>query len=448
MILDTAMNDTRAKVLICIFLMVATFCIYSQIQDHEFINFDDDKYITNNLNVQAGLTSESFKWAFTTSHPPYWHPMTWLSHMLDYQLYGLHPKGHYLTNLFLHISSVLILFIVLLRMTGALWQSAFVAALFALHPLNVESVAWIAERKNVLSTLFWLITMWAYIYYTEKPTVKRYGLVFLFFTLGLMSKPMLVTLPFVLLLLDYWPLRRFQFGQERGRNEILEKKTAVVSFLDGYAKKILNPNDCYEVGINTAKLHLITKDLSGKRENKLSINSWRKIYNKVKKDCSKIHSNLPKVIEKNLDKIEKNWPKNIPSGIIHADLFPDNIFFKDDKLTGVIDFYFSCYDFYVFEIAICLNALCFEGQKENLSFNVTKAKKFIDGYSSIKKLTEEEKKSLKILCQGAAMRFLLTRVFDYLNLTEGALVKIKDPIEYLKRLEFHNSVKNYHDYFF
>ena len=230
--------------------------------------------------------------------------------------------------------------------------------------------------------------------------------------------------------------------------EISGKKAAVVSFLDGSAKKNLNPNDCHKIGIQAAKLHLITKKLIGKRENKLSVNSWRKIYKKVQKDCSRIHINLTKTIEKNLDEIENNWPKNIPSGIIHADLFPDNIFFKDDKLTGIIDFYFSCYDFYVFEIAICLNALCFEGQKENLSFNVTKAKKFIDGYSSIKKLTEEEKKSLKILCQGAAMRFLLTRVFDYLNLTEGALVKIKDPIEYLKRLEFHNNVKDYQDYFF
>jgi len=230
--------------------------------------------------------------------------------------------------------------------------------------------------------------------------------------------------------------------------EISGKKAAVVSFLDGSAKKYLNPNDCHEVGIQAAKLHLITKNLTVKRENKLSVNSWRKIYKKVQKDCSRIHLNLTKTIEKNLDEIENNWPKNIPSGIIHADLFPDNIFFKDDKQKGIIDFYFSCYDFYVFEIAICLNALCFEGQKENLSFNVTKAKKFIDGYSSIKKLTEEEKKSLKILCQGAAMRFLLTRVFDYLNLTEGALVKIKDPIEYLKRLEFHNSVKDYKDYFF
>ena len=231
-------------------------------------------------------------------------------------------------------------------------------------------------------------------------------------------------------------------------SEISGKRAAVVSFLDGYSKKNLNPNNCYEVGINTAKLHLITKDLAGRRENKLSVKSWRKIYNKVKKDCSKIHPNLIDVIEKNLDEIEKNWPEDIPSGIIHADLFPDNIFFKNDKLSGIIDYYFSCFDFYAFEIAICLNALCFEGKNENLSFNVTKAKKFIEGYSSIRELTGDEKTYLKVLCQGAAIRFLLTRVFDYLNLTEGAIVKIKDPIEYLKRLEFHNSVKNYQDYFF
>jgi homoserine kinase type II len=231
-------------------------------------------------------------------------------------------------------------------------------------------------------------------------------------------------------------------------SEILKRKAAVVTFLEGSSKKVLNSNDCYEVGINTAKLHLITKNLKGKRKNKLSIDSWRIIYDKVKKDCSKIHPNLPNIIEKNLGEIEAKWPKNIPSGIIHADLFPDNIFFKDNKLSGIIDYYFSCYDFYAFEIAICLNALCFEGKNENLSFNVTKAKKFIDGYSNIRKLRENEKTSLKILCQGAAMRFLLTRVFDYLNLTEGAIVKIKDPVEYLKRLEFHNNVENYEDYFF
>ena len=231
-------------------------------------------------------------------------------------------------------------------------------------------------------------------------------------------------------------------------SEINGKKAAIVSFLTGSAKKNLNPDHCHEVGLYTGKLHLITKDLSGKRENKLSINSWRKIYNKVRNDCAKIHPNLIKVIEKNLELIENQWPKKLPSGIIHADLFPDNIFFNNGKLTGIIDYYFSCNDFYAFEIAICLNALCFEGKNENLSFNVTKAKKFIDGYSSVRKLSDEEKKSLKILCQGAAIRFLLTRVFDYLNLTEGALVKIKDPLEYLKRLEFHESVKDYQDYFF
>ena len=230
--------------------------------------------------------------------------------------------------------------------------------------------------------------------------------------------------------------------------EIFGKKAAVVSFLEGTSKKNLTPGNCHEVGIYTAKLHTITKNLNIKRTNRLSVNSWRLIYRKIQRDCSKIYPDLTKIIERNLEVIEDKWPKNIPRGIIHADLFPDNIFFKGSKLTGIIDFYFSCYDFYALEIAICLNALCFEGKNENLSFNVTKAKKFIDGYSSIRKLAEEEKESLKILCHGAAMRFLLTRVFDYLNLTEDALVKIKDPVEYLKRLEFHNSVKNYQDYFF
>ena len=230
--------------------------------------------------------------------------------------------------------------------------------------------------------------------------------------------------------------------------EIFGKKAAVVSFLEGTSKKNLTPGNCHEVGIYTAKLHMITKNLNIKRTNRLSVNSWRLIYRKIQRDCSKIYPDLTKIIERNLEVIEDQWPKNIPRGIIHADLFPDNIFFKGSKLTGIIDFYFSCYDFYALEIAICLNALCFEGKNKNLSFNVTKAKKFIDGYSSIRKLTEEEKESLKILCHGAAMRFLLTRVFDYLNLTEDALVKIKDPVEYLKRLEFHNSVKNYQDYFF
>ena len=177
-------------------------------------------------------------------------------------------------------------------------------------------------------------------------------------------------------------------------SEIVKKKAAVISFLDGKSKSNLSPNNCFEIGVHTAKLHLITKNLSGKRVNELSVNSWKKIYQKVKKDCSKIHKNLPQIIEKNLDEIEKEWPKNIPSGIIHADSFPDHIFFKDEMLSGIIDYYFSCWDFYAFEIAICLNALCFEGINENLSFNVTKAKKFIDGYCSIRNLKEEDRKYL------------------------------------------------------
>ena len=174
--------NKTVKIIICVLLVLATFAVYSQVQDHEFVSFDDPIY-TQDPNVKAGFTSESVKWAFTTMDSEDWSPVNWLSHMLDYQLYGMHPKGHHLTNLFFHIANSLLLFLVLFRMTGAIWQSAFVAAMFAFHPLNVESVAWLAERKNVLSTLFWLLTMWAYIHYAEKPTIKSYGLVFKFFHL-------------------------------------------------------------------------------------------------------------------------------------------------------------------------------------------------------------------------------------------------------------------------
>ena len=226
------------------------------------------------------------------------------------------------------------------------------------------------------------------------------------------------------------------------------KKLMIVSFLEGKAKKNLSPMNCKSIGAEVAKMHKLTKDFKFRRENDLSIKSWRKLFDSVKSKCSKIHKDLPKLIEENLTDVEKNWPKNLPRGIIHADLFHDNIFFLKDKFSGIIDFYFSCEDFFAFEIAICFNALCFDGLKEDLSFNVTKAKNFIDGYTSIRKLDEEEKKYIKVLSQGAALRFLLTRVFDALNTVEGAIVKIKDPIEYLKRLEFHKNSKNYEDYFF
>ena len=230
--------------------------------------------------------------------------------------------------------------------------------------------------------------------------------------------------------------------------EFNNKKLMIVSFLEGKAKGNLSPDNCKSVGIEVAKMHEITKNFSIKRQNDLSINSWRNLFDKVKDQCSKIHSDLPRLIEENLKDVEANWPKNLPQGIIHADLFHDNIFFEKEKFSGIIDFYFSCNDFFAFEIAICFNALCFDGVKENLSFNVTKAKNFIEGYSSIRKLTEAEKDSIKVLSQGAALRFLLTRVFDALNTVEGAIVKVKDPIEYLKRLEFHKNSKNHEDYFF
>ena len=230
--------------------------------------------------------------------------------------------------------------------------------------------------------------------------------------------------------------------------EFNNKKLMIVSFIEGKAKKTLSPNDCKIIGLETAKMHEITKNFKISRKNDLSVNSWRNLFESVKEQCTKIHKDLPKLIESNLIDVEKHWPKNLPYGIIHADLFNDNIFFKNDRFSGVIDFYFSCNDFYAFEIAICFNALCFDGNQSNLSFNVTKAKNFIDGYNEIRKITNEEKKSIKVLSQGSALRFLLTRVFDALNTVEGAIVKVKDPIEYLKRLEFHKNSKDFEDYFF
>jgi len=226
------------------------------------------------------------------------------------------------------------------------------------------------------------------------------------------------------------------------------KKLMIVSFLEGKAKQNLSPQNCKSVGLEVAKMHEITKNFKLQRQNDLSVKSWRTLFDSVKDKCSNIHKDLPKLIEENLKDVENNWPENLPRGIIHADLFHDNIFFIQDKFSGIIDFYFSCEDFFAFEIAICFNALCFDGLKSNLSFNVTKAKNFIDGYTSMRKLSDEELNNIKVLSQGAALRFLLTRVFDTLNKVEGAIVKIKDPMEYLKRLEFHKNAKNHEDYFF
>ena len=201
-------SNKTLQIALCVFLVIATLAVYLQIQSHEYLIYDDAEYVTKNWRVQSGLTLESVKWAFTTGHFANWHPVTWLSHIIDFELYGPNPAGHHLVNLSIHILNTLLLFLVLIRMTGAIWQSGFVAALFALHPFNVESVAWVAERKNVLSTFFWFLTMWSYIRYVEKPSASKYGMTAVFLTLGLLAKPMLVTLPFVLLMLDFWPLKR------------------------------------------------------------------------------------------------------------------------------------------------------------------------------------------------------------------------------------------------
>lgn len=193
---------------ILLFLVVGTLAVYFPVHDHEFLLYDDYSYIVKNYYLQPGLTWENVMWAFTGGYAANWHPLTWLSHMLDYRLFRLHPAGHHLHNVLLHLLNSILLFLVMRKITGEERASAFVAAVFALHPLHVESVAWVSERKDVLSALFWILTMGAYARYTQQPGVGRYLLMLLLFVLGLLSKPMLVTLPFVLLLLDYWPLRR------------------------------------------------------------------------------------------------------------------------------------------------------------------------------------------------------------------------------------------------
>jgi len=194
--------------LICISVSVVIFVVYWQVQHYDLISLDDIDYISGNPYVKAGLTWESLSWAMKDVHTGYWHPLTWVTHMLDYQLFGSRVGGHHWTNVIFHIANSVLLYVVLKRMSGSAWKSALVATLFAVHPLNVESVAWVSERKNVLCTFFWFMGIWSYSYYVVRPTPYRYCLILVTFSLGLMSKPMIVTFPFTLLLLDYWPMGR------------------------------------------------------------------------------------------------------------------------------------------------------------------------------------------------------------------------------------------------
>ncbi len=201
-------NLHQKPMLLGALLVIATVLLYGSVRHHEFLDFDDSQYVTKNIHVSTGLKLGNVVWAFTTFYAANWHPLTWLSHMTDCQLFGLNSGSQHLVNVALHAANVLLLFLLLQRGTGAVWRSFFVAALFAVHPLNVETVAWVAERKSLLSTLFSLLTIAAYGLYASQPGWKKYLLVLVSFSLALMSKPMAVSLPLVLLLLDYWPLRR------------------------------------------------------------------------------------------------------------------------------------------------------------------------------------------------------------------------------------------------
>lgn len=240
-------GTARNTILICLLLSLLTLSAYWPVSRHDFLNFDDQTYVAANPILQRGLTSETVAWTFTTFYASNWHPLTWLSHLLDVQLFGLRPGSHHLMSLGLHIANTLLLFTLLKRATGAVWRSAFVAALFALHPLHVESVAWAAERKDVLSTFFFFLSLLAYTAYAVRirnsaPEVQAQGsvhqvhvprftfyavafylLALLLFALGLMSKPMLVTLPFVMLLWDYWPLGRFRFSNFKSQGSIVTR---------------------------------------------------------------------------------------------------------------------------------------------------------------------------------------------------------------------------------
>jgi tetratricopeptide (TPR) repeat protein len=221
--------NIRKEIIIILTLMILVLTAYWQVQSYGFVNYDDPKYILSNYKIQSEIDLDSILYAFKDVHTGHWHPLTILSHMLDWQLFGDNAGGHHWTSVIIHILNTILLFIFFRYVTGAIWKSAFIAALFALHPLNVESVAWIAERKNVLSTFFWILTMLFYVWYVQLPGWKRYLPVFFCFALGLMSKSMLVTLPFVLLLLDYWPLNRmginFQNDDQNETTSIIADKS-------------------------------------------------------------------------------------------------------------------------------------------------------------------------------------------------------------------------------
>jgi homoserine kinase type II len=226
----------------------------------------------------------------------------------------------------------------------------------------------------------------------------------------------------------------------------LKNKTAcIVSFLKGKDKNKLNLKNCYEVGKIIAQMHSITKNIKITRKNSMGIKNLDPLLKSIKFKSQKF-SNLENFLKDNLKDIKKNWPKNLPNGIIHVFLFMDIIFFQNNKLSGVIDFYFAANDYFMYELAICINALCFDKKKSKFKIDKLKIRNLVKGYESVKKISLKEKRSLNILCRGAAIRYLLTRLYDYSNTPKNALIKIKDPNEYYQKLITHNSLISYKDY--
>jgi len=228
---------------------------------------------------------------------------------------------------------------------------------------------------------------------------------------------------------------------------IKNKPASIVSFVEGKDKFQLKSKDCYEIGKNIARLHRASKKIRLYRKNSMSISEWSRLLNRIGNKCKSIDPSLNKLIKNSFLEVKRKWPKKLPNGIIHADLFIDNIFFKKNKFNGYIDFYFACNDFLMYEIAICINALCFDKKNNKFIFNKKKSTNLIKGYSKIKKFSINEKKSLNILCKGAALRYLLTRTYDYLNTPKSAIIKIKNPREYIQKLKVHNKFNNFKNYY-
>jgi homoserine kinase type II len=259
-------------------------------------------------------------------------------------------------------------------------------------------------------------------------------------------------LPFFMKLMDLLSLKKIICPKPLKDNygkylfKIKNKKACIVSFLLGKDKNNLTYKNCFEVGKNIAKMHKATKNFKIKRSNSMGINKLHPLLNSINFKKSKLILSYKEFLFNNLKEIKKNWPKKLPSGIIHADLFVDNIFFKNNKFSGFIDFYFSANDYYAYELAICINALCFDKNKSKFTLNKQKVNNLIKGYEKIRKISINEKNKLNILCKGAAIRYLLTRAYDYINTPKTALIKIKDPKEYYQKLMIHNQINSFKEY--